>query len=74
MSPTRVPGRIAIDFRDAVHPSRSWILGLDDDAPDRVELLTFEERPGPNLGWRHATSEAASCACPDACELHHTTG
>ena len=32
MSPSPIPTRITIDFRDAVRPSRSWILGVDDDA------------------------------------------
>jgi hypothetical protein len=67
MRPTSVPTRITIDFRDAVHPSRSWILGLDDDA-ERVELLAFEERPAPNLGWRHTmpTTEPAELGDEDA--------
>lgn len=42
MSPTAVPTRITIDFRDAVHPSRSWILGLDAGPEGRVDLLAFE--------------------------------
>jgi hypothetical protein len=38
MSPTAVPTRITIDFRDAMHPSRTWILGLDEGG-GRVDLL-----------------------------------
>ena len=46
MSPTAIPARITIDFRDAVHPSRTWILGFDEARPARVELLAFERPLG----------------------------
>ena len=46
VSPTAVPTRITIDFRDALHPSRSWILGLDAELDGRVELIAFGSRPG----------------------------
>ena len=45
VSPTAVPTRITIDFRDALHPSRSWILGLDAELDGRVELIAFGSRP-----------------------------
>ena len=41
MSSTTEPTRTAVDFRDALHPSRAWILGVD-RSKDRVELLTFD--------------------------------
>lgn len=79
MSPTAVPTRITIDFRDALHPSRSWILGLDADSAGRVDLLAFEQdaadaptrassRPLPR---RRPTALSADCACPDFCERDH---
>jgi hypothetical protein len=42
MSPTAVPSRITIDFRDAALPSRTWILGVDEDASERIELIAFD--------------------------------
>ena len=76
MSPTAVPTRITIDFRDAVHPSRSWILGLEEDGAGRVELLAFDERPAaaaprPTVRRGRPTSLSAECACPDFCERDH---
>ena len=68
MQPTAIPTRITIDFRDAVHPSRTWILGLGDDVSARVELLAFE-RPSAT-GF--ATALTAECTCPDGgCERDH---
>jgi hypothetical protein len=67
MRPTAVPTRITIDFRDAIHPSRTWILGLGDSSADRVELLAFEH-PGPNAS---ATALTAECTCPEPCERDH---
>jgi hypothetical protein len=79
MNLSAVPARITIDFRDAVHPSRTWILGLGDESPNpaRVELIAFEQpianfdsprravvRPSP-------TALSADCACPDFCERDH---
>jgi hypothetical protein len=83
MSPTAVPTRITIDFRDAVHPSRTWILGLA--APSvgrRVELLAFDGPSPPSLGndatprssfaiGARPTALAADCACPAFCERDH---
>jgi hypothetical protein len=67
MRPTAVPTRITIDFRDAIHPSRTWILGLGDTSVDRVELLAFE-RPAATAS---ATALTAECTCPDPCERDH---
>lgn len=79
MSPTAIPSRITIDFRDAMHPSRTWILGFDDSTPSRVELLAFDAPRQRTLGSgvvapavrRHPTALSADCACPDFCERDH---
>lgn len=86
MSPTAVPTRITIDFRDSVHPSRTWILGLDaqsaGSAGRRVELLAFEGPSTPTLGSpaaalpalaapAHPTAMVAECGCPEFCERDH---
>jgi hypothetical protein len=78
MSPTAVPARITIDFRDAVHPSRTWILGVRNEAPTRLELLAFEAPLAPSLGSAgravprtRPTALSADCACPDFCERDH---
>lgn len=78
MSPTAVPARITIDFRSAVHPSRTWILGFDEDAPTRVELLAFDAPVAPSLGSAAAalprtrpTAWSADCSCPGFCERDH---
>lgn len=79
VSPTAVPTRITIDFRDAVHPSRTWILGLGDAGPRRVELLAFDGPPSRSLGSgpvptmprTRPTALSAECACPDFCERDH---
>ena len=42
MTPTAVPSRITIDFRDAALPSRTWILGVDEAATGRMELIAFD--------------------------------
>jgi hypothetical protein len=78
MSPTAIPARITIDFRDAVHPSRTWILGFD-ETPARVDLLAFEAPLAPSLGSggqaplprMRPTALLADCACPDFCERDH---
>jgi len=44
MGPEPVPTRITIDFRDSMHPSRTWILGLG-TVSDRAELLAFGSEP-----------------------------
>ena len=85
MSPTAIPARITIDFRDAVLPSRSWILGVDDALPARVELIAFEapapiDRAVPHRAPSSTarpgplvspTAVVADCACPDFCERDH---
>lgn len=82
MSPNAVPARITIDFRDAVDPSRTWILGLGVAGPERVDMLAFEERPAPTFGANdrplprplprpRPTALTADCACPDFCERDH---
>jgi hypothetical protein len=85
MSPTAVPTRITIDFRDAVLPSRTWILGVDEAAPARVELIAFDT-PAPSewsvprlAASSHGrpgplvcpTASIADCACPEFCERDH---
>jgi hypothetical protein len=78
MSPTAVPTRITIDFRDALEPSRTWILGLD-EVDGRVDLLGFEARLTPpaqafaSVPRRPAapTAVLADCACPAFCERDH---
>ena len=85
MTPTAIPTRITIDFRDAVLPSRTWILGVDEAAPARVELLAFDGAPArePSLPHRRDAAEGylrpqirptalvADCACPEFCERDH---
>ena len=85
MSPTAVPARITIDFRDAVLPSRSWILGVDEAAPARVELIAFDAPVSAGLAMPHLgatgrtrpapsvrpTAIVADCACPEFCERDH---
>lgn len=85
MSPTAVPSRITIDFRDALLPSRTWILGVDEAAPARVELIAFNspalmDPPMPHLGRSfpsrigplvRPTASVADCACPEFCERDH---
>lgn len=79
MSPTAVPSRITIDFRDAMHPSRTWILGFDGDAVERVELLAFDAPWRPSLGSgavapsprSRPTALSADCSCPEFCERDH---
>lgn len=79
MSPTAVPARITIDFRDAMHPSRTWILGFDADTADRVDLLAFDTPLAPSLASgtsaplprTRPTALSADCACPDFCERDH---
>jgi hypothetical protein len=85
MGPTAVPTRITIDFRDAMLPSRTWILGVDEAAPARVDLIAFEapaasERSIPPLGLSSSsrpgqvarpTAVIAECACPEFCERDH---
>ena len=66
MQPSAIPTRITIEFRDAIHPSRTWILALGDASSARVELLAFD-RPDAS-----ATALTAECTCPDGdCERDH---
>src|SRR5262245_60750661 len=77
MSPTAVPARITIDFRDAALPSRTWILGVDEPATARMELIAFEAPPrdevaasGPRVGAVASTAPSAvlaDCSCPEFC-------
>lgn len=81
MGPNAIPTRITIDFRDAAMPSRTWILGVDEGGPDRLELIAFEGRDEPRSpagrpgrGLRSggpAAALLAECACPDFCERDH---
>jgi hypothetical protein len=85
MNPTAVPARITIDFRDAVLPSRTWILGVEEAVPARVELLApaTPGRAEPAIphratSWRNRptplvrpTAILADCACPEFCERDH---
>ena len=83
MSPTAVPSRITIDFRDAALPSRTWILGVDEAATARMELIAFEDggrREDAPLPRSSAAPVSASvtpsaltadCLCPAFCERDH---
>ena len=76
MTPTAVPTRITIDFRDAALPSRTWILGVDETAADRMELIAFDGgAPTTEPSLRplpvSPTAIVADCACPDFCERDH---
>lgn len=86
MSPAPVPTRITIDFRDSLLPTRSWILGVDDLTPERVELIAFDKTSEGPTTWsmaphlrtglvsrprQHATALVAECACPEFCERDH---
>lgn len=80
MSPTAVPSRITIDFRDAALPSRTWILGVDEAATDRLELIAFDggevatsfaSEPRPRPRPVSAAAILAECACPEFCERDH---
>lgn len=83
MNPTAVPSRITIDFRDAALPSRTWILGVDEAATARMELIAFEDRAGraevpqpPSVAAQVPASVTpsaltADCLCPEFCERDH---
>jgi hypothetical protein len=75
MSPTPVPTRITIDFREAAMPSRTWILGVDDGTHDRLELIAHEGRDGVVAGLvprrRAIVPRHVECTCLDFCELDH---
>ncbi len=75
MTPTAVPTRITIDFRDAALPSRTWILGVDEAATDRMELIAFDGAPTSDAAPRPLpvalAAVVAECACPDFCERDH---
>ena len=84
MTPTAVPSRITIDFRDAALPSRTWILGVDEAASGRMELIAFDGGPpGMDAVPHRATTPSevpagvtpaamtADCACPEFCERDH---
>lgn len=83
MSPTAIPSRITIDFRDAALPSRTWILGVDEAATARMELIAFEAAPRrDDVPLRRAAAAdvpatvspsalTADCLCPEFCERDH---
>ena len=85
MTPTAVPSRITIDFRDAAMPSRTWILGVDEAATGRMELIAFDGgAPSTDMVVPHRASArtdvpagvapaamTAECACPEFCERDH---
>lgn len=74
MSPTAVPTRVTIDFRESIHPSRTWILGLAAESEGRVDLLAFEggtATSGPQRASVRPTALSAECSCPDFCERDH---
>lgn len=67
MTSIAIPTRITIDFRDAIHPTRTWILGLDSDG-GRADLLAFDQPRPVHQGWSPAPT---ACTCPDFCERDH---
>jgi hypothetical protein len=69
MSPTAIPARITIDFRDSLDPARGWILGVRESRA-RVELLAFEGS-GPEDQQAPTGAADAGCTCPDFCERDH---
>ena len=78
MSPTAIPTRITIDFRDAALPSRTWILGVDEAAhgPDGAHRLRRRAdrataAPGEPAPGAPSAAVVAECACPDFCERDH---
>ena len=82
MSPTAVPSRITIDFRDAALPSRTWILGVDEAATARMELIAFEDPARVDVRSGRSTTArvpatvtpsalTADCVCPEFCERDH---
>ena len=85
MTPTAVPSRITIDFRDSAMPSRTWILGVDEASTSRMELIAFDGEPthveaalphraGPTEARQPDTVPAAvatDCVCPEFCERDH---
>lgn len=75
MSPTAVPTRITVDFRDSIHPSRTWILGIGDEGTPRVDLLAFEAADAETafraLPRRRPAALTTDCTCPDYCERDH---
>jgi hypothetical protein len=69
MSPTALPARITIDFRQSLDPGRGWILGVGESST-RVELLAFEE-PEPEISATPPGAADGGCTCPDFCERDH---
>jgi hypothetical protein len=71
MSPTAVPARITVDFRESLHPARGWILGVRGEA-SRVELLAFEGRPAaPESFAPPVAVTMLDCTCPEFCDRDH---
>ena len=85
MTPTAVPSRITIDFRDSAMPSRTWILGVDEASTGRMELIAFDGEPTrSDAALPHRADPidarqrdtvpaavAADCVCPEFCERDH---
>jgi hypothetical protein len=70
-----IPARITIDFRQAILPSRSWIVGeLSGPIRHRVELITLDDphdaRSGTQ-GFVPPASVSSDCRCPEFCERDH---
>jgi hypothetical protein len=69
MSPTALPARITIDFRESLDPGRAWILGIGESRA-RVELLAFEPSERDADPPRSAAVDSG-CTCPEFCERDH---
>jgi hypothetical protein len=72
MSPSIVPSRITIDFRNDLLPSRTWILGMDEPG-GRAELIAFDaplhSLDAPPLP--HVSAVLLPCTCPEYCDRDH---
>jgi len=73
MSP--IPARITIDFRQAILPSRGWIVGeLSGPIRHRVELITLaepQEARDAVAGFLPSAGASSDCRCPEFCERDH---
>lgn len=75
MSPTAVPSRITIEFRDAGQPTRTWVVGSEASVPlpgGHVGPSVLAAAPAAtwsSAGMPRAVTSA--CACPDFCERDH---
>ena len=72
---SQIPARITIDFRQAILPSRSWIVGeLSGPIRHRVELITLadeQDTRGAVERFAPSTSTSSDCLCPEFCERDH---